>query len=265
MQGDTNYHRDQDARDERLSAYLDGALDAVERQALERHLATCADCQRALAELRRVRDLLRALPTPALPRAFLLPETETDAVAPRRFQRQAPDGAISIGPYLADSRRSGARTPAPAAPRVWEPRPAWARLSQWAGSVAAVIGLLLLLGATIPGLTPYGVRAVGGGASYGASTANATHSYVPATTTTQVGVAGGPKLHATPGASTPTTTPSVTPTVTYGAATSHTPQSSSPSQEQEQPIPILPVTGTTLLLGGAALFAVGRARTRRRP
>src|SRR5258708_13322802 len=60
---------------EQLSACLDGELSEGERIALERHLQGCAVCQRALAELRQVRALLRALPVPALPRAFTLPES----------------------------------------------------------------------------------------------------------------------------------------------------------------------------------------------
>src|SRR5579883_1192151 len=36
---------------ERLSAYLDGEVDAAERAALEQHLPTCEPCQRALAWL----------------------------------------------------------------------------------------------------------------------------------------------------------------------------------------------------------------------
>lgn len=38
----------------RLSEYLDGELNASERQALESHLATCAACGQTLDELRRV-------------------------------------------------------------------------------------------------------------------------------------------------------------------------------------------------------------------
>lgn len=38
----------------RLSEYVDGALDAAERDALEAHLATCAGCRETAAELRQV-------------------------------------------------------------------------------------------------------------------------------------------------------------------------------------------------------------------
>ena len=46
---------------DRLSEYLDGELDDVERAALEAHLATCADCTAVLADLRRVVARAQAL------------------------------------------------------------------------------------------------------------------------------------------------------------------------------------------------------------
>lgn len=103
-------HDDQARLMESLSAYLDGALDGAERDALERHLATCETCRAELAELRRVGALLRSLPEPALPRSFTLPVTTTWAgqPAPRRA-------------------------------------PAWARAAQWTGGVAAALGVGLLL------------------------------------------------------------------------------------------------------------------------
>ncbi|MFL5538532.1 MAG: anti-sigma factor family protein [Longimicrobiaceae bacterium] len=45
---------------DRLSEYLDGDLAVDEAALLERHLAVCAECRRALGELERVRDRLRA-------------------------------------------------------------------------------------------------------------------------------------------------------------------------------------------------------------
>ncbi|HEY7975335.1 MAG TPA: zf-HC2 domain-containing protein, partial [Ktedonobacterales bacterium] len=61
-------HTDWEPQCERLSAYLDGELTDSELAALETHLPTCEQCQRELAALRQTRALLRALPTPALPR-----------------------------------------------------------------------------------------------------------------------------------------------------------------------------------------------------
>src|SRR5260221_12393574 len=80
---------------EQVSALLDGEVSEGERIALERHLQGCAVCQRALAELRQVRALLRALPVPALPRAFTLPESSA----------------------VPESLRPAARRPAASAPR----------------------------------------------------------------------------------------------------------------------------------------------------
>jgi anti-sigma factor RsiW len=47
---------------DRLNDYLDESLDAGERRQLESHLASCADCRRALEELREVARLVRELP-----------------------------------------------------------------------------------------------------------------------------------------------------------------------------------------------------------
>src|SRR5258708_39262630 len=70
-----NHTGDWDEQRERLSAYLDGELDEGEREALERHLPTCEQCQRTLDELREARALLHAMPPPALPRSFAIPTT----------------------------------------------------------------------------------------------------------------------------------------------------------------------------------------------
>lgn len=47
----------------RLSAYLDGELSGAERIALERHLDACPGCTAALAELGRVVERARSLPS----------------------------------------------------------------------------------------------------------------------------------------------------------------------------------------------------------
>lgn len=52
----------------RLGAYVDGALDARQGEALAAHLVSCAPCRREVEELRRLRALLRdAGPTPPPP------------------------------------------------------------------------------------------------------------------------------------------------------------------------------------------------------
>ena len=56
-----------------LSAYLDLALDATGRAAVEAHLGTCAVCRARLADLRAVSRLVAALPAPAWRRRSLVP------------------------------------------------------------------------------------------------------------------------------------------------------------------------------------------------
>jgi hypothetical protein len=46
---------------DRLSAYMDGELDADDRADLERHLIGCGDCRRVLGELREVVETARLL------------------------------------------------------------------------------------------------------------------------------------------------------------------------------------------------------------
>ncbi|HKV71045.1 MAG TPA: zf-HC2 domain-containing protein [Gemmatimonadales bacterium] len=46
---------------EQLSEYLDDSLPRAEREALDEHLATCAECRETLDELRRVVDRARGL------------------------------------------------------------------------------------------------------------------------------------------------------------------------------------------------------------
>src|SRR5258705_477203 len=129
---------------EQLSAFLDGELSEGERVALERHLQRCAACQRALAELRQVRALLRALPVPALPRSFTLPDS----------------GAVP------ESLRPAARRPATSAARL-----RLAGAAQRVGTLAAAVGLVFLLGSGIVGLSQ-SVRLSPPGASGGAPASN---------------------------------------------------------------------------------------------
>lgn len=74
-----------------FSSYLDGELDAVEREAVEAHLQSCAECRQVLAELNEVAETARRL-TPRAPDADLWPgiaariraETDVIPLAPRR-------------------------------------------------------------------------------------------------------------------------------------------------------------------------------------
>lgn len=144
-------HTDWDAQRERLSAYLDGELSAEERANLEAHLSGCAECARELAALRQTKALLGALPAPALPRSFSLPEKLRPLPAPRAV-----------------------------APR-------WSRPLQALGGLAAMIGLGFLITSAFPHVinnansgasyapsASYGDIATGGAATAGAAPSTAT-------------------------------------------------------------------------------------------
>jgi anti-sigma factor RsiW len=101
------------AASQRLSAYLDGELPAGESRAVDGHLRACAICRRDLAELRRLKALLGALPEVEPPVAL-----------------------------LADARRAAAEPPA-AAPLLEWLRGAFRRPA--AAAVAAFVALLLIV------------------------------------------------------------------------------------------------------------------------
>lgn len=228
---------------EQLSAFLDGELSEGERIALERHLQGCAACQRARAELRQVRALLRALPVPALPRAFTLPES----------------GAVP------ESLRPAAQRPAASAIRL-----RLAGAAQGAGTLAAAVGLVVLLGSGVVGLSQ-SVRLSPTGAPVAAPSSNQAGGSSAQDRNSQrtPGVFSG---GATPpnGNATQSTAVdrSVTPTQTPTATPSPTPtESASPARHPfaaEPPsVPVVPLTGAGLLVGGAGLALAGRSARRR--
>ncbi len=198
-------HTDWERQRERLSAYLDGELSATERVALETHLPGCDECQRELAALRQTRALLRALPTPVAPRSFALPSQ----------------------PAMAQPRSRGALR--------------WTRPIQIAGSIAAMIGLGLLIASALPHVTHQPLAA---GA---ASTASESHT---------IG-----------GASNPSTVPAYSTdqaSNTGGSSSTYAPSTPEHAQAQAAaPFPALPVSGMTLLVGGAAGVAAGSLARRR--
>ncbi|HET7094195.1 MAG TPA: zf-HC2 domain-containing protein, partial [Thermomicrobiales bacterium] len=67
-QGADARHLDLDA----LSAWIDGALDSAEREAVAAHLAACPACRADRDELQATVTLLRALPQFAPRRSFQL-------------------------------------------------------------------------------------------------------------------------------------------------------------------------------------------------
>lgn len=94
----------------KLSAYLDGAVPARERGALERHLAGCADCAARKAALEGAVRSLRGMP------AVVVTPAESDAI------RQAV--------------LKGASTKAPAGVLRWRPR--WNQRATFGGAAAAL-------------------------------------------------------------------------------------------------------------------------------
>ena len=77
-----------------LDEFLGGALDAVTRQAFERHLAACASCRKYLASYRTTLSLARASEFAETPAGTEAPEELVQAVLHARiagFSRQPPE------------------------------------------------------------------------------------------------------------------------------------------------------------------------------
>jgi hypothetical protein len=258
---DTTHQRDWEAQRERLSAYLDYQLPADERAALERHLPTCARCTAELAELRRTVAVLRALPAPALPRSFALPESAAAAEPMGASGRERPaDGA--------DRERSGAAllTPLPArAPARTPPGgrpPRWSGIAQWAGGLAAVAGLVVLLGGVLSGLPlghPYAAGTTGSGAANLAPHAQTTeHALSPTPLSNGTAAVGGAATSPTP---TAPATPAITGSPERTPSAAYSPDNSNGATS---PLPILPLAGGGLVLGGGLVFVAGSVAKRRR-
>ena len=236
--GNGREHADREALRERLSAYLDGELAPGDAAALERHLATCAECRVELAGLREVRALLRALPQPALPRSFALPPTAATTSARR----------AAAHPLPASTRRTQT-----AVPRL-------ARAAQWVGGLAASFGLLLIVAtAVLGGSAGQNLSTAAPAASSGRTPIHTSSApQQTATATSNTPSPGGAQGFgsATHTASSPSATANKGPT-----ATNYSPQA---PQAEAAPFPVLPVTGAGLLAGGMVLLGAGSVAARRR-
>lgn len=226
--GGGRHPNDWERQREQLSAYIDGELSAAERAELERHIPGCPECQEALGELRRVHDLLAALPMPKAPRSFALP---LDARLPAR-PAQSPSRQVT-------ARRSRAG------------------LVQWAGAIAATIGLFLLLSGVVTGLLGSNSRqfAASGGKS---------------NDTTLTGAQSQTPITAGSGERTPdfnaTQQPQTTDKATPGATATPKPSATSASPEYTSAgsdLPVLPITGGGLLVLGAGVYLVARSQRKR--
>ncbi|MFA0749750.1 MAG: hypothetical protein SLRJCFUN_000153 [Candidatus Fervidibacter sp.] len=111
---------------EKLSAYLDGALEAEPAAALEKHLETCADCRQTLHDWRRLRERLRALPVPP-PEAgmwrrvmhrVMRRSTARPFVVPRRLFWWMAAAACLLGAGLAWWWQQASSPPSPSRPAV---------------------------------------------------------------------------------------------------------------------------------------------------
>lgn len=223
-------HTDWERQRETLTAYVDGELGAPERVALEAHLPGCAECQAEVAAQRQTRALLRGLPELAAPRAFTLPLTGD----------------------LPGVTGSAAEPPALRPRRAARPAPRWSRPAQWAGSVAAAVGLALLVGSALP-LPGRSLATAGSASSVAASTnhvaqGGASNAPIAPTRSATSGVVGQPTVNAT-------ASPSPTPQPTPGAQ--------SPGRGAASAPPLEPFGGATLLVGGAAALTAGSVARRR--
>ena len=128
-----------------LSTLLDGQLSLEEREFSDAHLATCEQCQQELESLRQTKMLLRALPRPVLPRSFTLPiSTQQIEISP------APVPSVTPIIPIADYRS----TPRPEQTSSRSNRHRGSYYTQTAlrtiGTLAAMVGLVLLLSSLIP-------------------------------------------------------------------------------------------------------------------
>jgi anti-sigma factor RsiW len=219
---------DWESQREILSAFLDGRLAVEEGGALRQHVKTCARCRTELADLQQVVTLLRALPQPVAPRSFALPLPE------RVGTPSAPDLAPGR-----PSRHRGTR---------------WPQVAQWAGGLVAAAGLLVGIAGSF-GPVQHATQALAPAASgaYAPRQTARTPQNAAADTANRAATA----THQVAFGADVTATPALAPTPTAARFPSVPPG-------YEAPIPDAPVIGATLLLVGAATFAVGTGSRRRR-
>lgn len=125
--------------EDQLAAYTANELSAVERSAVERHLAGCPACQGALAEVKRIRALLASLASPAGgtiagPVLERLPVTRGGGAGTLPSPADEPPTAISEGPACPVPPEGGVPSPVlRLEPRHMRGRPPSAR-RRWTGT-----------------------------------------------------------------------------------------------------------------------------------
>ncbi len=232
MTVDEIHAADWEAQYELLSAYADGELEAPASATLEAHLATCARCQAALADLRALKAMLNVMQSPPLERSFAIPEDTPAMRQPARVVRGQP------------SPHQGIRL---------------ARAVEWLGGIAAAAGVALLLGTALLH-SPAGSTSTASAPSFGAA---ASRSPATATYPSARGTAG-PQGAQFPGNA--SAAPDGNPTTTTVGPTPSDGNHAAPISEGETEgaqLPIVPITGAALIIAGGSAFVVGRRADRR--
>lgn len=192
---------------EQLSAFLDKQLAPTEQALLNTHLASCAHCQRVLADVRATVALVRALPMPAVPRSFTLPGN----IAPFPIQPASLVSPVSpVAQEAGQPVRAGAQAQRPPASlKVMR------RNLRLISAIAACLGLLFVLS----GLSGFIYNAVSlPELSSSGSTSNTNSATVPRSTPNIIGtrapVRTGTGTGTGPTSQTPAPRPTPTPTST---------------------------------------------------
>lgn len=107
-----------------LSAYVDDACTELEKQAVECHVAQCADCRQELADLQWIVASLRAMPDMPLPSDFTA-----------AFQARLEAEIANDLPGVSEEQTSATVSPLPAAPR----KKYWFQSRRFVGIAATVL------------------------------------------------------------------------------------------------------------------------------
>lgn len=122
-------------RNEEVSAYMDDAMEAREREGFSNHLHTCAACRGRLDALLALRAQLRELPSPALGFDLAAQFEDRLRMAPVRARPARGRGfgwipagltvalSLAVGGWVGGLLVAGASSAPPAAVRVFDPTP----------------------------------------------------------------------------------------------------------------------------------------------
>ena len=223
---------------EQLSAYLDKQLSAEEEAVFRTHLRRCERCQGMLVDLRQTVGILHALPQVEVPRSFVLPAGITPAQERLVRPVQAVQPVANVVP-ISRGRGKALST--------------LRRTVRVMGTIAAAIGIFLLLSSVITGLPHPGA---GGASSSTSSGTLAPHS--------------AEQTHGAPGSTPPSQnkhTPSTSKVVPNGTPKANTltptlqpgpTPTAQPGKSVQPPAPILDLTTSAGRAGiGAILLVIG--------